>query len=166
MAEVRALKPSSPPLSDGDTVAWRLLEADLVSGAIELAELGNHGIPEARKHNFPESPIAILERLLAAVEPEDLTRMGGGIWLRTRRAWSRHKRLSWELIASAAPEATQRTINFYRIYGMGIGLQAPDAARRLLSLRTALDSHTRALNAAVEALQEASTAVRGVAGAR
>lgn len=165
MGAVRTMRTSAAALSDHDTVAWRLLEADLVSGAIELAELVVEGIPEARKTNFPEAPAVILERLLANVEPDDLTRMGGGIWIRTRRAWAKHKRLSWDLIASGAPAPTQQTINYYRTYGMGLGLQAPGAANRLLLLRSALDQHARAMNAAVAALEEASEAVRGVVGA-
>jgi hypothetical protein len=125
-------------LDERDTLAWRLCEADLVSGAIELSELARDGIPPARQQNFPEPPVQILERLFAAVAPTDLTRMGGGIWIRAQRSWRKHGVISWDHIRSGTPEATRGVTRFYEDYGMGLGLQAPVAAERLLQLRAAL----------------------------
>lgn len=149
-------------ISGNQFAAQRALEADLISGALELSDLHVCGIPSARVQNFPESPEAILDRLLASVRPWDLSEAAGAAWARLGAVWNKRRRVGWDDLEIGASASVRRVLAYCREYGMGIGLQAPPAAARLLALASARKDLEQTQAEAAKALEERAEALRGV----
>lgn len=142
-----------------DVARFRLLEADLVAGSVELAALASHGIPEIRRENFSEPPAQTLDKLFGTVLPADLTHAGGAVWSRAARYWSAHRRLLWEDLDGGTRTAT---VAFYRSKGMYLPLHAPIAAKTILRISGALTAYARARDEMATSLALAHDAVIGV----
>lgn len=140
----------------------RYLESDLLTGAVELSGLHRHGVPPLRRQNFSEAPGAILERLLATVEPRDLSVSAGALWARARAVWKQHGKLTWDLLESGANPATRKASAWMREHGLGLGLHAPGAAKRLLALRSAIEAYDGAQDHIARAAEAVEDALRGV----
>lgn len=150
-----------PPLSPHDTLAWRLSEADLITGAIALSEMCER---DMHPEHFVEAPITILKRIFSAVRPGDLTRLGGKVWADAERSWNTNGAISWRHLRARSSIETRQLLDFYEKHGMGVALQAPVAAQRLLAIRAALMDYRTATTDMVDALKAASESLRGVVG--
>lgn len=148
------------PIDERDTVAWRLVEADLISSTVALAELA-YG--KVRPAYYTDEPAAILERLFSLVDYRDLTILGGAVWLRAQRSFRKFGRISWDDLTSSNRES-HNVVAFYRKHGVGVGLQAEESARRLLAVRAALNEVSDSRKRMADAYAKAHEAVRGVVG--
>lgn len=145
-------------LSAEETQNLLLLEADLVTGAVALAELHEHGIPEIRRPNFNEPPAAVLDRLMY-VSPSVFTPGGRPVWTRCRRAWRTHRHIRWEQADNGSPTAT-----FYANHGMFLPLHAEPAAKKLLAVRASLDGIAEAREQITDSLAHAHKVLGEVTG--
>lgn len=96
------------------------------------------------------------------MRPWDLSEAAGTLWARLGAVWTKRRRVAWADLEIGASGVARRLVTFAQEYGMGIGLQAPPAARRLLALAAARDSFHQAQTAAVTALEAAKEALSGV----
>lgn len=146
--------------SQGD-LNRKYLESDLLTGALELSDLHQYGVPPLRQQNFSEAPGVTLSRLLATVEPGDLSASAGALWARARAVWKQHGKLTWDLLESGANPATRSVAAWMREHGLGLGLHAPVAAKRLLALRSLLTTFERAQQDAAAAVDKARDVLSG-----
>jgi hypothetical protein len=138
---------------------------------MELAHLNEHGVPPVRRESFPEAPVVVLERLLASVEPGDLSPQAGALWARAGAVYKRHGKLSWPMLESRQPSSVRDEAAWMRNHGvgaieslgmLGMGVYAPRAARKLLELAQAERAFDRAQTDAVAAVEAARESMYGV----
>lgn len=140
----------------------RLTEADLLCGTVALVRYARSGLPSSLSP--PEAPGATLERLLASVEPADLTEAAGQLWARLASLWKRQAVVSWDTVTAGASTEAQRFASWAQEHGMAVAYQAPVAAGRILVHAAAMDTLERARQEGAEALEQANRAMQGVGG--
>lgn len=145
-------------------VRRRLAEADLITGIIALDEYSRLGPPGVLSSYLHEPPEATRDRILRDVEPSDLSPGAGPLWARAKAVWVAGKPLTWTTLLAGAPQESKTFAEWAQQHGMGVAYQTVPAARRVIAYATGTQAYTEAREAAVEALEQTSSAFHGVVG--
>lgn len=142
----------------------RLTEADLLTGAENLAQMARDGLPAVLSKHEP--PQQVLGRLCETVRPRDFRGGGSALWRCAVRLWSEGKFLSLDAalgqVASHERAEAQSALSFARVHGRDTAYHAEEAAARLIALSGFIEVLRETQEIAARTIQESREAFYGV----
>ena len=157
-------------MSTVDVCKLRSVEADLITGLLELDRLRRNGMPDAYLEDGPDfwpDPADVMRRVLDAISPADLTYPLRVMWKAAQVLYPQP--LTWNALLTAVPDRARSDCRSLadrergpKALGMSIAYYTPMAAAIILRFRDGVAALREAQDAAARAYESMEKALQAV----